>query len=426
MALEKTKNQLWFREELYSDVAQLVRVSKILARKKTAFQDLAIFETPRFGKMLVLDNIIQTTELDEKYYHEPLVHCALFSLPDPKHILIIGGGDGGALRELAKHPVKSIDLVEIDKEVIGLVQKHMPDFAGNAWNDKRLKIHIDDGARFVKKSKQKYDVIIVDSPDPVGPAKVLFKTDFYLDCKKILSSQGILIRQSGSAVFQPEEMPTSFRQMEETFPDAGVFLTVVPTYIGGYFSFVAGAMKKGLFARSLKYLKKRFKDSKIKTVWYNPQIHKASQVLPRELESSLSKTEYGQELVIDLYGCDYETLISPKKNLEFLKKVCEVIKMKPYGRPFVADFGHALSKTAGFSLVQLIESSSITAHYSPHWRILCLNIFSCTSFDVKKAVEFAKNYFGAERAIAFVLRRGGRVFGKNDEIVSIAIPEKIR
>ena len=426
MALEKIKNELWFREELYPNFSQALKVSKVLFskisrdKKGKTIQKILIFDNLRFGRVLALDNIVQFTELDEKYYHEPLVHCSLFSHPNPNHILIIGGGDGGALREVVKHPVKSIDLVDIDKDVITLTKKYFPDFTQNAWHDPRLKIHIEDGADFVKKTKKKYDVIILDTPDPVGPAIPLFKTGFYLDCKKILAPEGILMRQTGSSILQPEEMPSNFRQMQELFPEVQVFLTSVPTYVGGYFTFVAAALKKGLFSKPIK---KRFNKLKLETAWYTPQMHKASTILPRELEGSLLKTEYGIELIADFYDCDYSVLTSKEKLYQFPIELCKIIKMKPFQKPFVADFGYKLSKTAGPSLVQLIESSSITCHLSPHWRTVSLNIFSCESFEAEKAFQFSKGFFGAGRGVAFLLKRGSPVFRKELDIVEIKIPK---
>lgn len=428
MALEKIKNEYWFKEELYPDYAQVIKVSKVLAekitrdKKRRPLQKIFVLKTPRFGKILVLDGIVQLTEADEKYYHEPFVHIPLLSHPNPKHILIIGGGDGGILRETVKHPLSSVCLVDIDKDVIGLTKKYMPDLAGKSWQDSRLRIYIEDGAKFVKQTKKKFDVIIIDSPDPVGPAKSLFQTSFYLDCRKALSPNGIVIRQTGSSILQPEEMPSNFRQMEEIFPDVQAFLTAVPTYVGGYFTFVSGSLQKNIFKTALPHLGKRFKKLKIKTEWYTPNMHKAAMILPRELESSLKKTEYGQELVVDLYDCDYSTISSRKKLYQFAKEICQVIGMKPYGEPFIPDFGHSMSKTAGPSLVQLIESSSITAHYSPHWRMICLNVFTCTSFDAKKTLQFAKKFFGSGRAAAFLLKRGPRVFKKDLEIINIAGP----
>ena len=428
MPLEKNKNELWFREELFPDVAQSIKVSRVLCRKITKdargkkLQELLILDTPRFGKMLTLDGAVQLTEADEKYYHEPLVHCALFSHQNPKNILIIGGGDGGIIREVVRHKIQSVDLVDIDKEVITLTKKYLPDFSQNAWQDPRLNIHIEDGAVFVKKTKKKYDVIILDTPDPIGPAKSLFQTSFYLDCKKVLSSGGIIIRQTGSSLLQPEEMPSNFRQMEELFPEVKVFLTAVPTYVGGYFTFVAASPKKGIFKKALPQLGRKFRKLKLKTEWYTPEMHKASMILPRELESSLKKTSYGIELIVDLYDCDHAVISSREKLYRFAKEICEIIKMKPYGEPLIPDFGYALSKTAGPSLVQLIESSSITAHYSPHWRVVCLNVFTCASFDAEKTLKFVKKFFGAGRVTAFLLKRGSRVFRKELEITNIPIP----
>ncbi len=228
MAVERIKNELWFREDLFPDVSQLIKISKVLFKKTTKdktgkkLQELLILDTLRFGKMLTLDGAVQFTEADEKYYQEPLTHCALFSHPNPQKVLIIGGGDGLILREVEKHPVKSIELVEIDREVIDLVKKYIPECSQNAWDDPRLKVHIDDGAEFARRTKNKYDVIILDTPDPIGVAKSLFHTKFYLNCKKILAPGGIIIRQTGSSILQPDEMPSNFRQMEELFPDVKV------------------------------------------------------------------------------------------------------------------------------------------------------------------------------------------------------------
>lgn len=430
MALEKNKNEIWFKEDLFPDVSQMIKVSKVLFHKVTKdkkgkkLQDLYILDTPRFGKMLTLDGAVQLTEADEKYYHEPLAHCALFSHPNPKSVLIIGGGDGGLLREVVKHPVKSITQVEIDSDVINLTKKYTPEFSQKSWEDKRLELIIDDGAEFVKKTKKKYDVILLDTPDPIGPAKSLFRTTFYHDCKKVLNPGGIIIRQTGSSLLQPEEMPSNFRQMEEIFPEVKVFLTSVATYLGGYFTFVAASPQKGIFKKALPQISKRYKKIKPKTEWYTPQMHKASMTIPRELESSLKKSDYGIELIVDLYGCDYETLTSHNKLYQFAKDICKVINMKAYGEPLIPDFGFSLSKTAGPSLVQLIESSSITAHYSPHWGMVCMNIFTCRSFDPQKTLDFVKEFFKASRARAFLLKRGPRLFEKDLQIVPVSNPQE--
>lgn len=210
--------------------------------------------------------------------------------------------------------------------------------------------------------------------------------------------------------------------MEELFPEVKIFLTAVTTYIGGYFTFVAASNKKGVFTAALPAISKRFKKVKPETDWYTPQMHRASMILPRELESSLKKTDYGVELVVDLYECDYESLTSHERLRKFAKDLCRIIDMKPYGEPLIPDFGFSLSKTAGPSLVQLIESSSITAHYSPHWRMVCMNIFTCKSFDAEKTLAFVKNFFGASRARAFLVRRGPRIFKKELQIIPMANP----
>ncbi len=428
MPLDKREGGLWFREELYPDVVQEFRVKKVLYEKMSRgkggkkLHQLMVLDTPRFGRVFVLDGVVQTTEEDEAYYHEPLVHCAAFSHPRPKRALLIGC-DGGTLREIRKHPLRCIDVVDIDKSVIEIMLKFMPSVPQDSFDDPRVRLTIDDGAEFVKRAKKKgkrYDLVIVDSPDPIGPARSLFQTSFYLDIAKILNPEGIVIRQTGSSALQPDEMPSNYRQMLEIFPEVQGFITAVPTYIGGYFTFVAASHKKGIFREALRTLDQRLRDFLLETLrWYSAEMHKAAMILPPDMMRAIEKSEYGIELIVDLYGCEYEAIASSERLKEFARELCAVIGMKPFGESLVPDFGHALSKTAGPSLVQLIESSAITAHYSPHWRMVCMNIFTCRTFDSQKTLEFVKGFFKAEKAVAYLLRRGFRVLPHRPELIVI-------
>ncbi len=419
MGLVKRNGKQWFREELFDGVALEYGVNKVLVAKETRdrkgkrLHSLNILATQAFGNALTLDDATQTTEGDEAYYHEVL-HCAANSCArPPKNILLIGC-DGGMLREALKHNPRHVDAVDIDQKVIDLVKKHIPSIPADAWNDARVRLTIADGARFAQRArrrKKRYDLIVVDSPDPKGPAVSLFKTTFYLDLSKILAQGGVLIRQTGSSILQPDEMPSNYRQMREIFSkgDVQVFTTSVATYIGGYFTFVAASHEPGRFKKALRTLDQRAKKLPLDSFrWYSPAMHRASMALPAELERTLAMSEYGRSISLDLFGCDHARISSADEIKRFAREICRVIDMKPFGEPLVPDFGHAKSRTAGPSLVQLIETSAITAHFSPHWRTLHLDIFTCSTLEAFKAVEFSARFFGAERA-DWELRIRGRI-----------------
>ena len=425
MPLVREGNVLWFTEGLYPDTALRIKVSTIIEeritrdRKGKPLQRLGIYDTPRYGKMVVLGDVrdkkkdaIQTTEADEALYHEVL-HCGANSCAAPPKTILLIGCDGGMLREALKHNPRRVDVVDIDREVIDLVKKHIPSIPGDAWKDRRrVRLTIEDGAEFVKRARRRgklYNFIVIDSPDPIGPAVSLFRTMFYLDVARILAPGGVVIRQTGSSILQPDEMPSNFRQMQEVFPRGSVqvFTTAVATYVGGYFTFVAASPDRNRFQKALRTLNSRLRNLPVKTFrWYSASIHRASMALPRELEGALAMTEFGREIIVDLKGCDYEKLNSPEEIKRFAGELCKVINMVPFGKPWVPDFGHAKSRTAGPSLVQLIETSSITGHYGVHWLRLCLNVFTCSTLEALKAVKFSMNFFGAKHAEWELRRRG--------------------
>ncbi|MFC2142934.1 polyamine aminopropyltransferase [Candidatus Aenigmatarchaeota archaeon] len=415
MGFEVVNGDLWFREDLYTDTALSVKVKEKIIETQSQLngkklQDIVIVDTERYGRMLILDGIFQTTEKDEFFYHEMLCHFSMFTHPNPKRILVIGGGDGGILKQIVKHDVDRIDFVEIDKEVVDLCVKHMPKISGGAFNDPRLHKYFEDGKIFIERTKKegvKYDVIIVDSPDPIGPAVSLFTREFYLDIEGVLSDDGIVVRQTGSSFLQEDDMPSNYRQSKEIFDDLAVFTSNVPTYQGGEFTFLAASNKKGVFNFNKEELEKRYNESGIKTHYYSPEKHIASAKLPRYIENHLSKAYYGEELVLDLSGCNQETIKSEEKWREFVANLCDnVLKMKRYGDTVVKNFGHGKAKTSGLTVVQLIETSSIVAHISNYWGYVCLNIFTCAAFDPKETIKFAKEFFGAESVKAVFIKRG--------------------
>lgn len=412
--------KLYFFEGLYKRVGQYLAVDEVLfsteSRKEAGPQDILVLKTPQYGVVLVINGVVQTTEGDEYFYHE-VVHCAANScIEDPGSVLIIGC-DGGMLRELVKYDCFSkIIAVDIDRRVIDLCEMYLPALSDGAWKDQRVKLMIDDGAKFVKEAigkKEKYDLIVVDSPDPIGCAASLFETSFYGDIAKILSPSGIVIRQTGSFILQPGEVHDSVRQMQEVFPegDVQVFITSVATYIGGYFTFVAASPRKHIFHDALLSLDFNFSrrmPAKLRSHlrWYSSDMHRAAISLPPELARDLKESEWGRELYLDLHECDEERIILPDYIAEYARKICKVINMKPFGDPWVQDFGSAMARTAGASFTQPIETSLVSGHFSIFWRLVPLNIFTCSTLDSWSAVKFSMDFFKSQRAVWWVMPRG--------------------
>src|SRR5690606_205611 len=223
-----------FQETLYPDWKQTFSIDQMIFQEKTDFWDLAIFENKLFGRVLALDGIIQLTVKDESAYHEMIVHVPLFTHPKPKSVLIVGGGDGGILRETLKHKnLETIIQVEIDQAVINLSKKYFPKISDGAFENPRAKVVIQDAAKFVKETEERFDCIIVDSNDPEGPAKVLFTDEFYGNCKRVLKEGGILVNQNGVPFLQKEEMALTEKARGTHFKHVTFYLTSVPTYVGG-------------------------------------------------------------------------------------------------------------------------------------------------------------------------------------------------
>lgn len=277
----------WFSETLHPSVQQVLKIKEILYSGKTSFQKIQILDTERFGKMLVLDGVVQTTEKDEFIYHEMMTHVPLFSHPNPKRVLVIGGGDGGIIREVLKHPVEEVYLVEIDEWVITLSKKYLGAICKGAFKDSRTRVHVGDGARFITEQTDPFDIVIIDSTDPIGPSRVLFSKKFYQAIRRVLNPEGILVCQTGSTIFQPNEWMENYRQLKGFFSQVHPFVITVPTYIGGLFSLVLASDKINPFALDLAMLKARYGELQLKTRYYNPEIHQGCFRLPEYMKSRL-------------------------------------------------------------------------------------------------------------------------------------------
>lgn len=280
-------SKVW-SETLYDAYGQTFSVDKIYFESKTEHQHLMIFHNAVFGRVMVLDGIVQTTEKDEFIYHEMLTHVPLLSHANAKRVLIIGGGDGGILREVCKHSsVEHITQVEIDQAVIDMAKEYLPAHSNGAFDDPRANIVIDDGIKFVTESNEKFDIIISDSTDPIGPGEVLFSSPFYQGCKRCLNDNGILVTQNGVAFMQPDEVTTTAKRLAPLFKDHSFYGAAVPTYIGGIMTFAWASDNDKYRNLEPDTLCQRFEAAKIKTNYYNPEIHQASFALPQYIMNAL-------------------------------------------------------------------------------------------------------------------------------------------
>lgn len=278
-----------FQETLYDAVAQTYRIDKMYFEQKTDHQHLMIFHNAFLGRVMTLDGIVQTTEKDEFIYHEMMAHVPLFNHAGAEQVLIIGGGDGGMLREALKHAnVKKVVMVEIDAAVIDMAKQYLPNHSAGAFDDDRAEIIIADGMDFVRNTEMRFDVIISDSTDPIGPGEVLFSNDFYAQCKRILNSDGIMVAQNGVPFFQIDEVLNTQSRMSAHFSEQTFFSAAVPTYYGGIMTFAYASNNSELSNVDRATLHSRFKSAAIKTRYYTPNIHLASFALPKYIEDALA------------------------------------------------------------------------------------------------------------------------------------------
>ena len=242
---------------------------------------MMLVDTYQYGKMLVLDGIVQTAEKDEFIYHEMMAHVPMLSHPNPQKVLIIGGGDGGVLREVLRYDsVEKATIIEIDSEVVSTCQEHLPFISNGAFDDRRTNLIIGDGADYIQKTDARYDVIIVDSPDPIGPAQDLFSEQFYQDIYNALRSTGIIVRQTGSLHMQSEEQGQAYRLLKDIFRWTSFYLYSVPTYVGGLFSTLFCSDTIDPSSIDIKTMTERFNLNKLMTRYYTPGLHIASFNIP--------------------------------------------------------------------------------------------------------------------------------------------------
>lgn len=270
----------WMQEKLHAAYAQALRVDKVLYDNATDHQRLRLFENARFGRVLTLDDVVQTTEGDNAVYHEMMAHVPILAHGTVRRVLIVGGGDGGLAREVLRHPeVEHVTMVEIDESVVAFSKEYLPALSAGAFDDPRLELVIADGATFMAEAGARFDVILVDSTDPIGPGEVLFTDSFYGHAKRRLAEGGILVTQNGVPFLQPDELTNTMRAFAALFADPSCYLAHVPSYAGG--PMALGWASDGV-ARStpLAALQDRFAAAGLVTEYYTPEVHRAAFALP--------------------------------------------------------------------------------------------------------------------------------------------------
>lgn len=277
-------------ERLHQGYAQSMEITKVVADEKSRFQHIRIFDTVANGRVMTLDDIVQITSRDESAYADMLTHLPILEHGKVERVMIVGGGDLSIADEALKHKnVKEVVLVDIDDRVIALCKKHFGAINAKAFKDKRMVIEAADAFEYLgrKSSKNRFDLIIADRPDPVGPGKALFGETFYDRVKGALKKGGYATFQTGVPFYQPWEITEALEELKAFFPACGLYLTVVPTYIGGFMA-LSWATKGGKplgTEKGIKRAAKAYKKAKLKCDYYNPAVHAAAFALPNWIKA---------------------------------------------------------------------------------------------------------------------------------------------
>ncbi len=282
--------ELWYTEQHTDHVRFSIRVKEQLYHAQSPFQQIDFFDSEEFGRFFALDGLMMLTEKDEFIYHDMIVHIPMATNPNIRKVLVIGGGDGGTVRELCRYPgVEHIDLVEIDQMVVDASREYLP-FTACCLEDPRVKVYYEDGLKFIRSREEEYDLIIVDSTDPFGPGEGLFTKEFYGNCQRALTHDGILVNQHESPYYDhyANSMKRAHRRIKEFFPICRVYQAHIPTYPSGHWLF--GFASKTFDPTSGQGLA-AWEELGIKTRYYNTKLHTACFVLPTYVQEQLEGAE---------------------------------------------------------------------------------------------------------------------------------------
>ena len=384
----ENQDTLYQNENYYIDEDKYIDIvyknENLLYQTKSKFQDIEVYYNKFFGNILVIDDDIQLTEHDEDNYHEMIAHVPLNYIPNAKKVLIIGGGDGGTLREVAQHPnIEEIYMIEIDKEVINTAKKYFKNCA-SAYNDKRLKLIIEDGALWVKnrvkKLKNYFDVVLVDSTD-YNTAISLFTENFYKNISEILKDTGILSFNCMSLSWEKDEREGIISTMNKFYKYCSLYQVFIPTYASGHYTFCF--CSKTIDPLNTPFDVSKFNKKKIKCNYYNPDIHISSFKLPNEYLNSKKSERLGTSFMIDVKNCNYKIINDINKMNEMLEYIIQLYKLTKVNTVFKQ------FTPQGISINILLEESHITIHTWPEKGKCSIDLFTCSKFkwSFKKKVN---------------------------------------
>lgn len=286
--IKEVPMELWYTENHSKEAKFSIKVEKQLYSGQSDFQRMDVFESNEFGRFFTLDGLVMITEKDEFIYHDMIVHVPMATNPKIRNVLVIGAGDGGTVRELTRYAhLENIDMVEIDQMVVDICREYFPN-STSGLGDKRVHLFFEDGLKFVQEKKNVYDLIIVDSTDPIGPGEGLFTREFYENCYEALTEDGILVNQHESPFYEEYQraMKRSHKRIHEFFPVARVYQVHIPTYASGHWLF--GFASKSL--DPVKDLKEEWWNSLgLETGYYNTEIHSAAFALPNYVKKLLQE-----------------------------------------------------------------------------------------------------------------------------------------
>lgn len=282
--------QLWFKESLTPSVGNSLRIDNLVYADDSDLQHLLLFDNETHGRLLAIDGLVQVSLSDEFIYHEMVSHVPLFAHGSVKSVLVVGGGDGGAMRELLRHTgVERIVLAEIDGEVIDFSRKWLPTVSNGSFDDARVEIKIVDGVEYMREGDETFDLIIIDSSDPVGPSAVLFTEEFYRDCHKRLAPGGMLVTQSGLAAIHSDVVENTSLYFSRIFKHHGFYAITVPTFSGGVMTLGFATDDAEKMSPAAGSIESRFEASGLDTRYYSPAVHRGAFALPRYLDALLKR-----------------------------------------------------------------------------------------------------------------------------------------
>ncbi len=263
---------LWWTEQQTPGLRLGLRCEQVLERRVSSYQEVAVYQTSQYGRLLALDDMVMTTEADEFVYHEMLVHPALSALGRPRRVLVVGGGDGGAVREVLRHPsVERVVLAELDGAVVEACRRHLPSLAG-ALDDPRVEVCLGDGIAYLAQLPAgAFDAILVDAPDPLGPAEGLFGAPFYADCARVLGERGVLAAQTESPFLHGPLIRAVQAALRGSFSRVGLYWAVIPTYPGAMWTFSIASRGTPLEAEQ---------PAALSTRYWSPEVQAAAFALP--------------------------------------------------------------------------------------------------------------------------------------------------